>query len=153
MSSKIAKIYGNQVRLRVCGICWQGSQILLVKHNMDGQPFWAPPGGGIAFEEPMEKALIREFKEETNLTIRVDSFSFGCEFIHPPLHAIELFYTVTSMKGAIHVGQDPELSIIEDVRYIPLSDVLKFPIKERHGIFNLVKDISDFQLLQGFYKI
>ncbi len=37
---------------------------------------WSPPGGGVEFKENVEKALIREFREETHTTIAIDEFLF-----------------------------------------------------------------------------
>jgi len=35
------------------------------------KPLWHFPGGGLEYREELDNALIREIKEETNLTIRV----------------------------------------------------------------------------------
>lgn len=35
---------------------------------------WEFPGGKLELEESIEKCLVREIKEETNLTVKVDKF-------------------------------------------------------------------------------
>src|SRR5688572_17010203 len=104
MESEIAKIYGNRLRVRVCGICWENDRLLLVNHQMPNGDFWAPPGGGLEFGEEAADALKREFKEEANLDIDVGSYLFGCEFIRQPLHAIELFFDVKAVGGLLKTG-------------------------------------------------
>ena len=99
MTPEIAQIYGNRVRLRVCGLCWQGDSLLLIMHKMGSNDFWAPPGGGVEYGEPIEDALKREFLEETGLTVAIEKFHFGCEFIKAPLHAVELFFQVKKVAG------------------------------------------------------
>ena len=76
MSPEIAEIYGNRVRIRVCGLCWQDDSLLLIKHGMGPGGFWAPPGGGVELNEPLEVTLRREFLEETGLDVIPGKFIF-----------------------------------------------------------------------------
>ena len=101
MTPEIAEIYGNRVRIRVCGLCWQEGSLLLIKHKMGPEGFWAPPGGGLEYGESLEDTLRREFLEETGLDVVSEKFLFGCEFIKPPLHAVELFFNVRIVGGKL----------------------------------------------------
>ena len=153
MDSQIAGIYGNRVRLRVCGICWRGEELLMVRHRGLGNGmFWSPPGGGVDFGESLENALTREFLEETGLAIHSLKFKFGCEVIAPPLHAVELFYDVES-TGTPITGNDPEIQIIEDVQFIDLETLQNVDPGTLHGIFRIAKTKADFERLNGFYKL
>ena len=154
MDSQIVQIYGNRVRVRVCGLCWAGEDLLMVNHKglQDG-PFWAPPGGGLEFEETIENGLKREFLEETGLTVNVGTFLFGCEVIHPPVHAIELFYEVHRVSGGLLAGSDPELQIIEEVRFLDWQTRADLSPGSIHGIIRLANSRADFARLQGFYTI
>src|SRR5262245_31312473 len=110
MDGEIAKIYGNRLRVRACGLCWDMDRLLLVNHRMaSGTNLWLPPGGGVDFGETLETALKREFFEETGLEITVSQFAFGCEFIKEPLHSLELFFNVIRTGGSLKTGYDPEL--------------------------------------------
>jgi 8-oxo-dGTP diphosphatase len=153
MESEIAKIYGNRVRVRACGICWMNDQLLLVNHRMANGDFWAPPGGGVEFGEHVADALIREFKEETNLTIEAGAFLFGCEFIQSPLHAVELFFDVKVIGGELRTGADPELQLIRNARLFSPSEVQSIPREQAHGIFRLVADAREISALKGFYTL
>ena len=56
----------------VDGICAKDGRVLLVKRNVEPfKGFWHVVGGQVEDNETLEKALVREFKEETNLDIEV----------------------------------------------------------------------------------
>ncbi len=110
MQDIIQATFGGKVRVRVCGILIKEGAVLLLKHHGVGEKgyLWAPPGGGVEFNETIEQTLKREFKEECGIEIKVQDFLFINEFIENPLHAIELFYRVEQVGGIINVGNDPE---------------------------------------------
>jgi len=127
MNKELINQYGNQLRLRVCGICVQSGKVLLINHsgmNESGE-FWSPPGGGLEFGESIEDCLKREFLEETNTIISVGRFLTVREFLKPPLHAIELYYEVKILSGEIKIGFDPEMEyqIIKDIQWLSFEEV------------------------------
>jgi 8-oxo-dGTP diphosphatase len=156
--SEIAKKYGNRVRLRACGLCWTEESLLMVNHNgLTNGDFWAPPGGGIEFGQSAADTLIREFQEETSIQIKPGRLLFTCEFLKPPLHAVELFFEAFYVQGIPVVGTDPESThdnqIIKEVRYLNFHEIMSIPVMERHGIFRFVKTAEDLKKLTGFYRI
>ncbi len=160
MEGKTTSVFGNKVRVRVCGLLIENEKILLVKHKgiqNKGDIFWAPPGGGVSFLENTEDALKREFLEETGLSIEVEKFLFFHEFIQKPLHAIELFFEVKQSQNSnrLKKGIDPELSeksqIINSVERISISSLKKIDPKCKHQIFAL-DNWSDFENLETYYK-
>jgi 8-oxo-dGTP diphosphatase len=159
MDPEIVKIYGNRLRTRVCGICWNADgALLMVNHKMDvNRHFWAPPGGGLEYGYTAAEALIREFKEETGLSIKVGKLLFTCEVLKQPIHAIELFFEINNATGKVQPGIDPEMSlekqIIEDARFMPFTEIMMLPEQERHGIFNLAQSAAEFNNLSGYIKI
>jgi 8-oxo-dGTP diphosphatase len=153
MTPEIAEIYGNKVRLRVCGLCWEGNSLLLVKHQMGNGDLWAPPGGGVEYQESLDEALKREFFEETGLKINVEKFLFGCEFIKNPLHAVELFFDTKKVGGTLMSGYDPELQLIENAVFLSWDEIKDIPDESRHGIFNKCQNFDDLRQLRGFYSI
>jgi 8-oxo-dGTP diphosphatase len=154
MDGQVAKIYGNKVRVRACGICWKGDALLLVNHKgLSSSNFWAPPGGGVEFGESLEACLIKEFLEETGLTIKAGKFKFGCEFIQDPLHSIELFFDVEIIAGKLRVGEDPEIQIIDDVKFLTFEEIKSLPSTHVHGIFRYAATSGDLRKLTGFFRI
>ena len=154
MDAEVAKIYGQRVRVRACGLCWQGGDLLLVNHHgVTNGDFWAPPGGGLEFGQSIEDTLTREFLEETGLSVRVGKFMFGCEFIQGPLHAIELFYEVFATGGQLKAGHDPEIQIIHQARYMGNEDIQRIEQNHLHGVFRYVDKVADLKDLKGFLRI
>lgn len=154
MQEEIIRIYGNNVRLRVCGLCWDDDQLLLVNHSAITEgDFWAPPGGGVVFGSTADKNLEREFLEETGLIVHTERFRFACEFIKPPLHAIELFFEMRIMGGHLSIGKDPEFQIIKDVRFLAPQQIKDLPAGFRHGVFDMATTKAEFERLSGFYRI
>jgi 8-oxo-dGTP diphosphatase len=156
MKNEIIASFGNRLRVRVCGICIQDEQILMVKHHALGEQgiFWSPPGGGIQFGESAEESLKREFMEETGLTVSIKKFLFVHEFLQPPLHAIELFFEVERISGQLITGKDPEMEynnqIIQDVKFISFEEIQRMDQDIIHNIFNLVKHPKELLELTGY---
>jgi 8-oxo-dGTP diphosphatase len=154
MDSEISKIYGNRLRVRVCGLCWEGDKLLLINHKSLGSVnFWAPPGGGVEYGEPLETALKREFAEETGILVDLVKFAFGYEYIRDPLHAIELFFQVKQSGGELASGYDPEIQVIQGAKFTSDEEIALIPPVEKHGIFQIVRTTKDLHQLSGFYGI
>lgn len=122
--------------------------------GIQSTPFWAPPGGGLDYNETVYDALKREFLEETGLQVRVDEFLYINEFLRPPLHAIELFFKVTPLTEEIHLGNDPELSLenqmLTDLRWMYFEEIKALPSSEIHTIFHLCQSKEDLYEKKGF---
>ncbi len=154
MDEKVARVYGDKVRVRACGLLIRGDELLMVNHKgiTDGD-FWAPPGGGVEFGDSIGDTLIKEFREETGLRIKPLDFLFGCEYINKPIHSIELFYRVEKVGGKVEVGADPEIQIIDNVKYLAFPDIKGRPAKQVHGIFRFTDSMTQLETIRGFYRI
>ena len=126
----------------------------MVNHRgLQDTDFWAPPGGGLDFGESASDRLEKEFLEETGLSVTTGNFLFGCEFIRDPLHAIELFFETAVTSGTLQKGDDPELSVIQEVRFMSPTEIMQIPSRSLHGIFGLVPTPADLKTLNGFFRI
>ena len=126
----------DKPRIRVAGITIQGDEILLIEHTKKDKKYWLVPGGGVDWGESTEQALIREYKEETNLDIEVKDFLFFSEAISPDKnkHVINLYFLVIVKNDSepMKIGGESNLS---DLRYVSkeeIKDIKLYPnIKEQ----------------------
>ena len=89
----------NKITNCVFGILTRDTKILLVKNlYKEFGPIWGIPGGKQEFHESFEQTLIREFKEEVSLNIRVGRFLTVFERIQPkrPFHLVAPVFEVHS---------------------------------------------------------
>ena len=81
---------------RVAGLLLHNGKVLLQRPQNDTA--YAIPGGHVALGETNEETLVREFKEEINVDIKVDKLKWVGELFFPwgdkPCHQICLFYNV-----------------------------------------------------------
>ncbi len=150
---EIAEIYGNRLRVRVSGLCVVENTLLLLNHkglNAAGE-FWSPPGGGMEHGASASENLVREFREETGLEVRVDRFVGVHEFLGLPLHAVELFFTVSIEGGNLRKGYDPEMDddsqIIKEAGFKSWSWIKSQPAEFIHNFLYSAETLE--QLLSG----
>ncbi|GHN02959.1 hypothetical protein WSM22_44480 [Cytophagales bacterium WSM2-2] len=129
----------------------------MVNHKgLTAANFWSPPGGGLNFGETAQECLTREFEEETRIKIDVKEFLFACELMHPPLHAIELFFKVDPLTLEVRKGVDPEPNapkIINEVSFVHWKEITMFPKDELHGIFRFTDHPLKVVDLRGYFKL
>jgi 8-oxo-dGTP diphosphatase len=129
----------------------------LVNHKgLTADDFWSFPGGGIQFGETAADCVAREFLEETGLNVQVGEFLFACEFIHKPLHSIELIFSVKELGGSLQLGSDPESGtdqIIKNVAFLNETTLQKMNQSRLHGIFRKTKKIDEIMALRGYFKL
>ena len=155
---KIIDEYGNKLRVRVCGLCIENRKILLVNHQSLSKQgdFWSPPGGGMDYGQSAHENLKREFLEETGLNIEVERFLFVHEYLAPPLHAIELMFSVRRINGELQTGFDPEMNgddqIIQNVRFIAEDELRCLDQNTLHQMLRKVNSLEDLVKFQGYYR-
>lgn len=153
---EVQALYGNRLRLRVCGLYRENDCLLMVRHRGVGpaNAFWSPPGGGMLFGETAPNALVREFAEETGLIVETGNLLFVNEFMHPPMHALELFFIVHVTGGTLRQGVDPEMDadkqIIDEVRLMSFAEIKSCLPTEIHGLFRHCSSLDDVFQLRGY---
>lgn len=157
-TEEIKSIFGNQVRVRVMGLLIRKNQILLLKHtglNTENE-FWLPPGGGVEFGESIKNALIREYKEETNISIKICDFLGVDEFISQDLHAVEFFFKVAQTGGKLRLGGDPEFeggSILREATWMDINQIKQLNENCLHRLFQDIDSLDELFEKQGFFNL
>lgn len=157
IKNQLATKFGNRLRVRVNGILIQEDKLLMIKHQLgDNQEFWSVPGGGMDFGSDARENLMREFKEETSLSVEICDFLFVHEFLDPPLHGIELFFDVKNPQGHPKLGQDPEMEdfgqILQELRWLRADEIIKIPKKSLHQVFWKIKSLEEIRKWTGYFK-
>ena len=87
--------------------------------------FWCIPCGYVEYDEDIYQAVIREFKEETNLDIVLERvFTVQSNFHNPELHTVGIWFTAIVTGGELRAGDD-----LDQLAYCNLTDPppLAFP--------------------------
>ena len=115
------------IRIRAAGILIKDGQILLVRHEKNGKSYYLLPGGGVEFGESVAEALVREFKEEVGLDIKVGPMVLVHDSIPPDQHrqVLNLYFVVSSDQFDIRVTPD---AVLRDAAFFSLSDFPKMTV-------------------------
>lgn len=144
ISEELSNIYGNKIRVRVCGVLTFEDKILMVNHSglNSENIFWNFPGGGVETGESLKDAVKREFKEETNIEITVENMLFLNQIIKKPLHGIELYFKVKADFFNEKLGFDPEINIISDIKWFALNEVENLPNNHKPDFMSNFKTLN-----------
>ena len=96
---------------------------LLLGLRRDGG--WCIPCGHVEWDESVEEAAVREFAEETGLTVALEGvLAVHSNFHDPAHHTVGVWYCGRRTAGHLRAGGD-----LVAVRFFPLDDLppLKFP--------------------------
>ena len=94
---------------------------------------WTLPGGGLDFGEDPEDAVVREFKEETGLVVKVDrlvAVNSLCDSMPgwSPMHSIRIIYSVQYLSGDLQYETDGSTDLcawhsLDQTQEIPLVEL------------------------------
>jgi 8-oxo-dGTP diphosphatase len=120
-----------------------GDKIKMLLINRGNEPFkgrWALPGGFVEMDEELEDAVVRELKEETDLTeVKLEQMhTFGTIGRDPRGRMITIVFmgVVTDGQTEIKAGDDAAEAQWFDIKNLPQdmafdhNEVLKFAIKK-----------------------
>ncbi len=99
----------QRTRLAAYGLLVEEGRILLARLSNTEKEVgkWTLPGGGIDFGEHPLDAVVREFREESGLRVRVQEIvhvdSELLELPNSDLHAVRVIYKVEKMEGELTV--------------------------------------------------
>jgi len=109
-------------QIRVGGLTFINNKLLLITHKKNNKEYWVIPGGRVNFGEKAENAIIREFKEELNLDVKVLEFLCYNEALPPsyPIHTLNLFFLLKPLSQNISLEKN---SIINKYKFFDKSEL------------------------------
>lgn len=129
---------GIQYVLIVKGLLKKNNRILILKRhpNSKGNPnCWELPGGKVESGENFDKALIREFKEETNLNIKINDLIDVNQEKNPQRIYIAIIMNVSIASGYIKISDehiDWKWISIDEIQNLEISGWLKTLVNEKN---------------------
>ncbi len=116
--------YENPI-VGVAGIYMQDNQILLGRRTNGYAGQWCIPCGYVEWDEDVQAALRREFKEETGLEVCIERvYTAKSNFHNPESHTVGIWFLVTPTGGQLQAGDDLDM-----VQFFTLDNLpdLAFP--------------------------
>ena len=145
---------GNYIcDVRTVGVLIKDNKIL-VQRERNGNEY-ALPGGHIKIGETLENGLIREFKEETGVSIKVERllWSEECfwEYKGKQAHNISFYFLIDESSG-LEICDDGEFVSHKDncdvlIGWLPieeLKNVIIYPEFLKEEIYNVNGEIKHF---------
>ncbi len=110
-----------QPSLTVDGVLIENCKILLIKRGKE--PFkgkYALPGGFVEYGERVEKAILREFKEETGLDVDIIDILGVYSDPHrdPRGHTVSVVFLLRRVGGSLKGGDDAA-----EAKFFPLTNI------------------------------
>jgi len=100
-------------------------------NNGKVEEYYAIPGGGVEEDETLEKALIRELKEELNIEVNIKDLAFKIE----KEDRIEYFYNCEYLSGTFELnGEEIERNCKENYyepTFIPIEKINEYSVQDK----------------------
>jgi 8-oxo-dGTP pyrophosphatase MutT (NUDIX family) len=124
------RINSHRFHFRAAAIALERGHLLL--HKLEGDTFWALPGGRVEAGEEASQTIVREFQEELNILVTCNDllgvgenfFEYGGE----PHHDLGLYFSVSlpedseiGKTGKIHIGIEGHRRLV--FKWFPLPEL------------------------------
>lgn len=120
-------------RLATRGLLLLDDRLLLVNAWPEdkGADLWCAPGGGVEAGQSLPDNLIREFHEETGLTVSVGAPCLINEFHDPrgSFHQVDIYFHVQLVAGQLSdTWRDPE-GVVTERRLVTRTELSELRVK------------------------
>lgn len=120
-------------RVGAYGICRDADGRVLLARNSDLSEFpgqWTLPGGGVEQGEHPDDAVVREFAEETGLSVRIDALrTVTADVLRLPIgpleHTDRLVYDVSVVGGTLRAEAAGTTDLVD---WIPAGRLAELPL-------------------------
>jgi len=114
-------------RVAAYAVVVRAEEVLLARWTSPRGPEWTLPGGGLDFGEDPADAAVREVREETGYTVRLEDLLFVNSFrrVLPDapvdFHAIQIVYTATVVGGELchEIGGSTDMAAWHPIADVP----------------------------------
>lgn len=118
----------QQIKVAVDAVVFGYSQsvlyVLLIQQKFGKEaPYWALPGGLVHDSEPLKDAVVRELKEETNVSVNYleQLYTFGDDIHRDPRNrVISVAYFALIDASSVTIRADSDA---ENARWFPVAEV------------------------------
>ena len=123
-------------RVGAYGVCRDGEGRTLLARNSDASEFpglWTLPGGGVEQGEHPDDAVVREFAEETGLTVRIGALrTVTADVVRLPVlgdleHTDRIIYDVSVEGGELRAEVGGTTDLVAWVSDAALADLVLMP--------------------------
>ncbi len=139
----------KKIGIRAGGIAYKNGKLIIAKHHK-GHEYYVLPGGGLENEESPQQALIREFKEETGLKVKVGRLVYYKILYNNERYSLDMIYECDVVGGKLEVN-DPD-GKVEEVRFVgkeELDELVFYPGQLKEYLF---KDSGNETVFLGIFK-
>lgn len=130
----VSRVVRPRFRMAVAALVFdEHGRILLFKHTYR-KLAWGIPAGGLEFKEQPKDAIVREFFEETGMTIEVVNLLLADS--SPHFHHVSLVYLCEIVAGEF--GESHEIS---EIQYFDVDSLPPMLFDEKDMIRSVHKDL------------
>lgn len=123
---------------RIYGVLRDGERVLLARSRFGPNTFINFPGGGVEIGEAPGAALLREFVEETGLTVRPVRALYSSQECHlstqAPIQIVSAYWLVEKVSGDLRLtgnGDDVLELFWAPLKALPMGEM--FPADKEFG--------------------